>query len=178
MLYIIKRIKYCWEADRMGPDMLFTHIISHFPKYYMGICRKKFGAFGDNSELRPGAYAIDCSGIRIGDHVVMRPGCMLYGHKNYPLIIGDNVLIGPSVFIYSANHRYNNITQLISKQGHVIEKSIEIKDGAWIGGNTTILPGVVIGKHAVIGAGSVVTKDVPDYTVFAGSPAKFIKNIP
>ena len=177
MFYIIKRIKYCWEADRMGPDMLFTHILSYFPKYYKGICKKKFREFGDNSELRSGAYAIDCSGICIGDHVVIRPGCMLYGHKEYPVIIGDNVLIGPNVFIYSANHKYDDTSRLISKQGHVINKSIEIKEGAWIGGNVTILPGVAIGKHAVIGAGSVVTKDIPDYTVFAGSPAKLIKKI-
>ena len=133
--------------------------------------------FGENSELRPGAFAITCSGICIGNHVKIHPGSMFFGDRDYPIIIRDHVMIGPNVFIYSANHRYSDKTKLISEQGDVIDKSIVINEGAWIGGNVTILSGVVIGEHAVVGAGSVVDKDVPEYTLFAGVPAKLIKKI-
>jgi len=177
MIYVIERIKFWWNADRLGPDIPITHCFSYFPKYYEYICKQKFREFGENSELRPNAYAIDCAGICIGDNVVIRHGCMMYGHNEYPLTIEDNVLLGPEVHIYSANHRYENRNVLISRQGHVAKGSVIIREGAWIGGKVTILPGVVIGKHSVIAAGSVVTKSVPDYTVFAGIPAKKIKEI-
>jgi acetyltransferase-like isoleucine patch superfamily enzyme len=80
-------------------------------------------------------------------------------------------------FIYCSNHKYDDKAQLIEEQGSGVDKSIVINEGAWIGGNVTILPGVIIGEHAVVGAGSVVNKDVPEYTLFAGVPAKLIKKI-
>lgn len=70
------------------------------------------------------------------------------------------------------------LTPKVRQQGLEYGKPIVIEDDAWIGGNTTILPGVRVGHGAVVGAGSVVTKDVPPMTVYAGNPAKFIKNIP
>jgi len=89
--------------------------------------------------------------------------------------IGNYVLIGPRVIIHSANHKYNDPNIPIQKQGHIFKKVI-IEDDAWIGGRAIILPGVKIGKGAVVAAGSVVTKDVPPYSVVAGVPARRIKD--
>lgn len=88
--------------------------------------------------------------------------------------IGNNVLIGPSVIIHSANHNFSRIDIPINKQGHTKEKVI-IKDNVWIGARVTILPGVTIGKSAILAAGSVITKDVEPYTIVGGVPAKIIK---
>lgn len=84
----------------------------------------------------------------------------------------DNVLIGPEVKILSVNHPLDP-----KNRRGVILKSVKIRRNAWIGAGVTVCPGVTIGENSVIGAGSVVTKDVPSNTVYAGVPAKFIKNI-
>ena len=84
----------------------------------------------------------------------------------------DHVLIGPDVKILSVNHPLDP-----EKRRGVNLKRVKIKRNAWIGAGATICPGVTIGENAVIGAGSVVTKDVEDNSVYAGVPARFIKKI-
>ena len=91
------------------------------------------------------------------------------------VIIGDNVMMGPNCTIYTSNHRTNDLTIPMCKLGHDAEKPVIIGDDVWIGGNVIILPGVHIGCHSIIGAGSVVTKNVPDYALFAGNPATLKK---
>ncbi|MCD6461281.1 MAG: acyltransferase [Thermoplasmata archaeon] len=88
--------------------------------------------------------------------------------------IGNNVLIGPRVIIHSANHRFADRETPIRYQGHEYRRVV-IEDDVWIGGGAIILPGVRIGKGAVVGAGAVVTKDVPPFSVVAGVPARVIK---
>lgn len=92
------------------------------------------------------------------------------------VIIGKNVLVASDVFIIDYNHGMNPMTP------HYLDNVLETKgegvmigDGAWIGNNVIILPGVNIGKKAIIGAGSVVTRDIPDYSVAVGNPAKLVK---
>ncbi|TRZ44986.1 acyltransferase [Robertkochia solimangrovi] len=92
------------------------------------------------------------------------------------ITIGDNVAIGPNCTIYSHDHDYTN-KKLPAWQGGVITKPVKIADGAWIGSNVTILPGVCIGERCVVAAGSVVTKDVIKETIVGGVPAKPIKTI-
>jgi len=94
---------------------------------------------------------------------------------NNSIEIGKNVLIGRRVFIGDTIHQYGNIdkpviTQPMSENGYV-----KIEDDCWIGTGACILPNVIIGKHSVIGANAVVTKDVPPYSVAVGIPAKVIK---
>lgn len=86
--------------------------------------------------------------------------------------VEDNVLIGPDVKILSVNHPLDP-----KNRRGVILKTVKIKRNAWLGAGVTVCPGVTIGENSVIGAGSVVTKDVPSNTVYAGVPAKFIKDI-
>ncbi|KAH7466000.1 hypothetical protein PRIC1_014771 [Phytophthora ramorum] len=110
--------------------------------------------------------------IRLGDDVYMNVGCVLL--DVCPITIGNRVLLAPNVQLYTASHPLNP-----KKRAAKLEtgKPITIEDDAWIGGNVVIVPGVHIGRGAVIGAGSVVTKDVPPMCVYAGNPAKFIKKI-
>lgn len=91
--------------------------------------------------------------------------------------IKSNVNIAPYVFICDHNHKYEDVTRPIKGQGMDIkpDAKIIIDEGTWLGTKVTIIGSVHIGKHCVIGANSVVTKDVPDYCVVAGIPAKIIK---
>lgn len=88
--------------------------------------------------------------------------------------IGDNVSMGPEVIIYTQNHIYDSVESPINEQGYR-KANVSIGDDCWIGRRCIILPGVHIGKGVVIGAGAVVTKDVPDYSVVGGVPARIIK---
>lgn len=89
--------------------------------------------------------------------------------------IGDNVFFGPNVSIYTACHPLDPDER---RTGREWAEEIHIGNDVWVGGNATILPGVAIGDGAVVGAGSVVTKDVAPRTVVAGNPARKIKEIP
>lgn len=96
------------------------------------------------------------------------------------VIIGNNVLIASKVLIIDHNHgSYNNLNSsspdLVPAERKLISKSIVIEDNVWIGELACILPGVTVGKGSVIGAGAVITRDVPKYSVMAGNPAKIIK---
>ena len=91
------------------------------------------------------------------------------------VIIGNDVLMGPECYIYTANHEFDDISIPIRKQGYKSSSPVIIGDDVWIGGRTTILPGVKIGNGAIIGAGSVVTKDVDNYAIVAGNPARLIR---
>lgn len=88
--------------------------------------------------------------------------------------IGKECLIGPNVVMRTAGHRYDDLHVFIRQQGHA-PLDIHIDDDVWIGANAAILGGVHIGKGAVIGAGAVVTKDVPPLAVAVGVPARVIK---
>jgi galactoside O-acetyltransferase len=90
------------------------------------------------------------------------------------IAIGNDCLIGPNVVMRTADHRFDDITKPIRSQGHICN-NIHIEDDVWIGANAVIVGGVSIGKGAVIGAGSVVTKDIPPFAVAVGVPARVIK---
>lgn len=91
------------------------------------------------------------------------------------IIIEKDVFTGHNVALLTSGHDYNLFGE--DRKRSTVKEPIHIKEGAWIGSFAIILKGVTVGKHSVIGAGSVVTKDVPDYTVVAGVPAKIIKYI-
>ena len=96
--------------------------------------------------------------------------CTFFGRGG--ITIGNDVFIGPKVNLITINHDPNP-----ENRSATYGRPIVIEDKAWIGINSTILPGVRIGYGAIVGAGSVVTKDVPPMTVVAGNPARFIKGI-
>ena len=108
--------------------------------------------------------------ITIGKNVFINHACSFLDMGS--ITIGDNVLIGPKVNLVSENHPIDP-----SQRNSLIGKPIVIKNNAWIGASATILPGITIGENSIVGAGSIVTKDVPDNTIVAGNPAKKIKSI-
>jgi acetyltransferase-like isoleucine patch superfamily enzyme len=108
--------------------------------------------------------------ICIGNYTRIGIGNTIIG----PVIIGDKVNIGQNVLISGLNHSYEDIDIPIADQG-VLVKPITIADDVWIGGNAVILAGINIGRHVVVGAGSVVTRDIPPYSVVVGNPAKVVK---
>ena len=108
--------------------------------------------------------------IQIGKNVFINHACSFLDMGG--ITIEDDVLIGPRVNLVTENHPIDP-----SNRKNLLCSSILIKRNAWIGAGATILPGVTVGENAVVAAGSVVTKDVPNNTIVAGVPAKFIKNI-
>jgi maltose O-acetyltransferase len=109
--------------------------------------------------------------IKCADNVGFGEGCRIYGGGG--ISIGQHVMIAPFTLLITANHRY--VSQFIKDSHHIELKPIVIKDDVWIGERAIILPGVSIGRGAIVGAGAVVTKDIPDFAVVAGNPAKVIK---
>lgn len=93
-----------------------------------------------------------------------------------PVTIGNHVNLAQGITVTALNHNFKDTSRLIDEQGFST-KPIVIEDDVWIGANAVILPGVTIGKHVVVAAGAVVTKDVPDNTIVGGVPAKEIKKI-
>jgi len=94
-----------------------------------------------------------------------------------PMTIGDNTIIGAYSYIISANHRYDSREIPIRDQGYT-GAPVHIGEDVWIGTHVVILPGVTIGKGAIIAAGSLVNRDVPAYEIWGGMPAKFLKSRP
>jgi acetyltransferase-like isoleucine patch superfamily enzyme len=169
------------NIDRIGPDILSTYWRFFFKNSMFKYCKSKFYKFGDGSEIRPGAYIVGCSQISIGKNVIIRPGSMFHGETNssdVSIIIEDDVAIGSGVHIYVENHRYDIPNIPILHQGHYPSKPVKLEAGAWIGANVIILPGVKVGKNSVVGAGSIVTMDVPERMMVFGNPAKIIKKLP
>jgi len=177
LLEILHKVGFCLKADRIGPDIPFTHWRLYVPSFMGGVCVEKFRLLCENAEFRPGAYAIVCSKISIGKNVVIRPSSMLFSSLDSSIILEDNVMLGSGVQIYVNNHRFDRTDIPIIEQGYYPSKSVLVQEGAWIGANSIILPGVVIGRNAVVGAGSIVTKSIPAHSVAAGNPARVLRTI-
>lgn len=177
---IIDKFKFWKNTDRIGPDIIGTYWRLFFKSKMLKLCKKKFKHFADSADFRPGAYAVGCSQISIGERVVIRPGTMLHGETaslDQSIIIENDVMLGSGVHIYVENHCFDNLNIPIIDQGHYQAKQVVLKKGCWIGANVIILPGVTIGQNSVIGASSVVTKSISDGVVAAGNPARIIKVI-
>ncbi len=143
-------------------------------------------------DLKQGTLLLDKAGIKHGENIYIEPpfhceyGTHIQVGKNFyantgcvmldvaKVTIGDNVLFGPNVCIYTAGHP---IHPEIRNSGYEYGIPIVIGDNVWIGGSSVILPGVKIGSNTVIGAGSVVTKDIPDNVCAAGNPCRVIREI-
>lgn len=121
--------------------------------------------------LKMNKGAVYTSDLEVGNNSGLGYMCRVNG----TVVIGDNVIMGPFVQMYTANHKYINRDTPICFQGVEQERTIVIGDDVWIGCSVIILPGVHIGKGAVLAAGTVVTKDVPEFAVVGGNPAKILK---
>jgi acetyltransferase-like isoleucine patch superfamily enzyme len=120
----------------------------------------------------PGQECITNPVVSIGDRCLIGRGSGIVGH--FSIEIGDDVWTGHNVYITDQNHGYEDVSLPISKQSQP-ERAVKIGSGSWLGYGSVVLPGVTIGEHCVIGANSVVTRDVPSYSVAVGVPARVIK---
>jgi acetyltransferase-like isoleucine patch superfamily enzyme len=110
--------------------------------------------------------------VKIGDRCLIGKGSGIVGHLS--IEIGNDVWTGHYVYITDQNHGYERVDIPMSQQTQP-ERPVKIGDGSWLGHGTVILPGAIIGKHVAVAAGSVVTGELPDYSVAAGAPAKVIR---
>ncbi|WP_406536669.1 acyltransferase [Methanobrevibacter sp.] len=136
---------------------------------YDSLLRELFGdKLGENSRIMApiAGAAFDC--IEIGSNVFINSNSLLMARGG--ITIEDDVMLAANVQLLSNNHDEYDRQVLLCKPIH-------IKKGAWIGAGASILPGVTIGKYAIVGAGAIVTRDVGDYEVAVGVPAKIVKTL-
>lgn len=128
--------------------------------------------FGENANIIPPFTCDYGCNVKVGDNTVINHSGVFLDTNE--INIGKHALIGPKSGLYGAIHPFD-----VEARNEGIEKAktINIGDGAWFGGKVTVVPGVSIGKHSVIGAGSVVTKDIPDDVVAVGNPCRVIRKI-
>ena len=103
--------------------------------------------------------------INLADHCAVNSFAKLFGHGG--IDVGESTQLGPGVLITTTTHDFRHSMRTEFRQ-------VKIGKWVWIGANAVILPGITIGQYAVIGAGSIVTKDIPDYAIAVGNPAKVI----
>ena len=128
--------------------------------------------FGENANIIPPFTCDYGCNVKVGNNTVINHSGVFLDTNE--INIGKHALIGPKSGLYGAIHPFD-----VEARNEGIEKAktINIGDGAWLGGKVTVVPGVSIGKHSVIGAGSVVTKDIPDDVVAVGNPCRIIRKI-
>jgi acetyltransferase-like isoleucine patch superfamily enzyme len=110
--------------------------------------------------------------VTIGDRTVIGKGSGIVGHRE--IVIGDDVWTGHHVYVTDANHGYEDVTAAIGTQFSE-PRPVRVGSGSWLGHGTVVLPGSTIGRHVVVGAGSVVAGDLPDFSVAVGNPARVVR---
>jgi maltose O-acetyltransferase len=133
------------------------------------ILQALFGAGGDSVWMQPPFFCDYGTNIRLGERVFFNFNCVVL--DVCPVTIGDFTLFGPAVQIYTATHPMDPVLRRREESG----KPIVIGSDVWVGGGAVLCPGVTIGARAVIGAGSVVTRDVPEGMFAAGNPCRVIR---
>lgn len=166
----IKNLIFCFLYNIVGKalpldSMPYAKGIKHIRYFLFSRCIKRCGI---NVKVDKNVYISPY--VELGDNVRISENCKI--RKN--TFIGDNVLIGPGVHILTATHNFEKIDLPICQQGST-QYYVKIGNDVWIGTNSIILPRVTVGSHAIIAAGAIVTKDIPDYAIVGGNPAKIIK---
>lgn len=160
--------------------IFYTKIATYLPKtrngsdgFFEKIRARSIKGFIDScgNEINVQRRAVVARRISIGDYSGIGERCVIQGNVR----IGCHVMMGPEVLIYTQNHDFSRVDITMDKQGFSEEKQVIIEDDVWIGARVIILPGVKIGRGSVIGAGSVVAKSIPEYSVAVGNPAKVVK---
>ena len=155
-------------------QVLFRKVIRYLPErcgkiraFFVRKYVKKLG-----KQVSIGRNCFIHKNTEIGDYSGVGYACEI----NNGVYIGNNVMMGPHVLIYTQNHCTDDVGIPMREQGLKPIKPVAIEDDVWIGARVCILPGVTIGRGAVIGACTVVSKDVPSYSVFVGNPGRVVKS--
>ncbi|OGP92897.1 MAG: hypothetical protein A2156_10075 [Deltaproteobacteria bacterium RBG_16_48_10] len=163
--------------------------------------RMVFMKYGRNVYLFPGVHIVRPQYVCIGDDVTIGRNTDIFVHPEDPdtkeciieignnvhigtnniigarkkVVLEENVLIGPHVMIGDHSHHYENVDLPIKLQAATEGGTVRVERDSWIGANVFILPNVTVGRHAVIGANSVVNQNIPSYSVAVGAPARVVK---
>lgn len=178
MSRVLERIQRAWFAAVHGPR--FRRLGS---KAFMQGPRRIDGAsgmaIGDATFVQRGSW-LYCQGIDgVAAQLTIGAGCA-FGYNNHivavrDVTIGNSVLTANNVYISDSSHGYEDITRPIMSQPVQFKQSVSIGDGTWLGENVSVL-GARVGRNCVIGANAVVTRDIPDYCVAVGIPARVIRH--
>ena len=155
-------------AKQQAQDVFKFNNTMPFTPEYEERMRKIFPEMGEGSSVLAPVTGVRFHEVKIGKNVIVMNGCLMMAAGG--ITIGDETQIAANVQLISNNHD-------LEDRNVITCKPINIGKRVWVGAGATILPGVTIGDNSVVGAGSVVTKDVPADTIVAGNPAKFIKEI-
>ena len=155
-------------AKQQAQDVFKFNNTMPFTPEYEERMRKIFPEMGEGSSVLAPVTGVRFHEVKIGKNVIVMNGCLMMAAGG--ITIGDETQIAANVQLISNNHD-------LEDRNVITCKPINIGKRVWVGAGATILPGVTIGDNSVVGAGSVVTKDVPADTIVAGNPAKFIKKI-
>lgn len=136
------------------------------------ILSELLGKAGKNLTIEPPFFCDYGYNITIGNNVFFNFNCVMLDVM--PVVIGDGTLFGPNVQIYTASHPMNWQERAA---GLEFGKPIKIGENVWVGGSVVVCPGITIGNRSIIGAGSVVTKDIPDDVFAAGNPCRVIRSL-
>ena len=150
----------------------FNNIKASDREKRLEIVKRLFGSAGKNPWIESPFYCDYGYNISVGDNFYANHNVIILDVNK--VTIGNNVLIAPNVGIYTAAHP---LDCELRREGIEFAKPITIGNDVWIGGNVVILPGVTIGDNTIIGAGSVVTKDIPANVVAVGNPCRIVKKI-
>lgn len=154
--------------NKLRPIIRQLVSIIRYPKIFLFAKR-----MGRNNELGPNGRFIRPGEVYLGDNIYIAPKFHISARN---LSIGNNVMIGPNLLLECDDHVFQNVGKTIwSTRDFRNIGSVKIEDDVWIGGNVTVLKGVVIGEGCIVGAGSVITKSLPPYSICVGSPCRPVK---
>lgn len=140
------------------------------------LLRSLFGTLGAGVWIEPPFFCDYGEQIHIGANCFINYNCVFLDSNR--IDIGNNVLIGPAVQIYTASHPLSAKERLVNDGGYLtLSKPVRVEDNCWLGGGVLLMPGVTIGANSTIGAGSVVTRDIPANRFAAGNPCRVIREI-
>lgn len=187
----LKQYDESWLSICRRHGLTFTRAVALFAYYSIGIrlsdtpmpgcmmanwfrarlAKAIFLRTGKNISVHSGVSFGSGVNIQLGHNSSLNRDCWIANDT----IIGADVMMGPAVVILSGSHNFSRTDIPMREQGAPLRRPVMIGDDVWIGARSIILPGVVVGSHSVIGAGSVVTKDVPEWGIVGGNPARVIR---
>lgn len=163
---------------------LYYGMLRHFPastapvvgklcrKLRYQCCRHIFKYCGKNVNIERKAYFASGTELCIGDNSGLGKNCVVPAN----LVVGKDVMMGPECFILDANHAFDRTDIPMLQQGHVKRMNTVLEDDIWIGRQVIFTPGRTVKKGSIIGAGCVLTKDFPEYSVIGGNPSRLLKS--
>lgn len=169
--------------SRMAATAVYLALARHLPwsprpggaasrRIRARLARLMLDECGRDVNVEHGAWFGSGRGIRLGDRSDIGMDALVIG----PLDVGRDVMMGPRCILLSSSHAFASVDVPMNRQGFLDDRPIVIEDDVWVGAGTIVLPGVRIGTGSIVGAGSVVTNDVPPRTVVAGNPARVVRS--